>query len=407
MKSQPFSAVRRRFPKPDRFLTRRIFAIPIFVCVMLLIFYLTFGPVGSFPRDALSLCIGEASARLSGLLSSAGVNPAFYALVTQGVCAGVGSVLSFLPVIAILFFCLSLLEECGYLSRIAVIMDPFTRKIGLSGAAIVPLILGFGCSVPAILAASALPSRQDRRLASALIPFMSCSAKLPVYAMFTAVFFPSHPVLVMACLYFTGILTGILLGAVLKHTLCREAPAPLPFRLPPYHLPSLRKVLSRTWDNMKGFALKAFTVIFAASVMIWYLQSFDIHFHMIDNSENSILALIGKRAAPLFAPLGFGDWRAAAALITGISAKEAIVSTLAVLTPGMALTEIFTPLSAFSFLVFCLLYTPCVAALTAAGRQAGSWKHALRTALLQCAVAWIVSFIIYQTGGLLYELLYC
>ena len=408
------TAARRRAAGADRVLTRPVFAIPFFACIMMLIFYLTFGPAGSFLSSRLSSCISCVAEHLSCMLLSAEVNPAFHALVIDGACAGIGSVLAFLPVIMILFFCLSLLEGCGYLSRVSLVMDRPLRKIGLPGAAIVPLILGFGCSVPAILAADNLAAKRDRRLTAALIPFMSCSAKLPVYALLTAVFFPSHPILVTALLYFTGILTAILCSFLLKGTICRGTPAPPSRKLPPYRLPDPGKVLSQTWNNMKGFVVKAFTVIFAASIIIWFLQSFDIHFHMVDNSENSILALIGTQAAPLFAPLGFGDWRAATALLTGISAKEAIVSTLAVLTgaagdpaAGTALTEIFTPLSAFSFLVFCLLYTPCIAALTAAGRRAGGWRHALAAALFQCAVAWIVSFIIYQTGGLLYEILYC
>lgn len=408
------TAARHRSKGADRILTRPLFAIPFFAVIMLLIFYLTFGPAGSFLSASLSSCIHCAENHLSSILLSAGVNPAFHKLVINGACAGIGSVLAFLPVITILFFCLSILEGCGYLSRVALVMDRPLRKIGLPGAAIVPLILGFGCSVPAILAADSLASKRDSRFTSVLIPFMSCSAKLPVYALLTAAFFPSHPILITALLYFTGILTAILCSFLLKNTLFRGTPAPLSRTLPPYRPPAFGRVLSQTWNNMKGFVAKAFTVIFAASIIIWFLQSFDIHFHMVDNRENSILALIGTKTAPIFAPLGFGDWRAATALITGISAKEAIVSTLTVLTetsgspaPGIILTEIFTPLSAFSFLVFCLLYTPCVAALTAAGRRAGGWKHALAAALFQCVVAWIVSFIIYQTGGLLYEILYC
>lgn len=392
----------------DHLLTHRFLGFPIFLTVMLLVFYGTFGPLGTLLSHWLSLAIDQVTESISYGLLAAGVNPAFHALVVDGACAGVGSVLSFVPVIAVLFFFLSILEECGYMPRAAFVMDRLLGGLGLSGRCLVPMLIGFGCSVPAIMAARSLPGKREQRLTMLLIPFMSCSAKLPIYALLTAAFFTKGRVLVMAALYVTGILTAIFWALVFRKTLFRGSNAPLAMVLPPYRLPSAKSVGRTMWENAKGFIKKAFTVIFTASILIWFLQNFDTGFQMTIHSDDSILAAIGKHAAPFFAPLGFGDWRAVTALLTGISAKEAIVSTLAVLTQAgstgslpVLLTQMFTPLSACSFLVFCLLYTPCVAALGAIRKEMGGWRSVLCVVLLQCSTAWVVSFLTFQIGGLL------
>ena len=396
-----------RSVRMDRVLTHRIFAIPIFLCIMLLVFYFTFGSLGTWLSDWLSAGIDKCVGVISYGLLSAGVNPAFHSLVIDGICAGVGSVLSFLPIIAVLFFFLSILEDSGYMPRVAFVMDKLLRKMGLSGRSIVPMLIGFGCSVPAIMATRSLPSKRDRSLTMALIPFMSCSAKLPIYAMFTAAFFTDHKALVMIGLYVTGIIVAIVCALSFKGTIFQGDPVPFVLVLPPYRIPAMKSVALRMWENVKGFIKKAFTVIFIATIVIWFLQSFDTGFNMVESSDTSILADIGKAAAPIFAPLGFGDWRAATALITGMSAKEAVVSTLAVLTGASEganltamLTQVFTPLSAFAFLVFCLLYMPCVATLATIRREMGGWRYAIGVVCFQCAVAWIVSFIIFRVGGL-------
>lgn len=393
--------------KIDKILTHRIFAIPIFLCVMLLVFYFTFGSLGTWLSDLLSILIGKGVDQLSYALISAGVNPAFHTLVIDGVCAGVGSVLSFLPIIAVLFFFLSILEDSGYMPRIAFVMDKLLRNLGLSGRSIVPMLIGFGCSVPAIMATRSLPSKRDRNLTMALIPFMSCSAKLPIYAMITAAFFDHNRPLIMICIYATGILVAIICALVFKGTIFQGDPVPFVLVLPPYRIPAVKSVLLRMWENVKGFIKKAFTVIFVATIVIWFLQSFDSGFHMVESSEDSILAAIGKWAAPIFEPLGFGDWRSATALITGLSAKEAVVSTMAVLTGATEgasltamLTQMFTPLAAYAFLIFCLLYMPCVATLATIRREMGGWRYALLIVLFQCIVAWVVAFLIYNIGGL-------
>lgn len=392
---------------------RSILAIPLFAGSTLAVFYLTFGSLGPWLSSQLAFMIERGTGLLSAALIGAGVNPAFHALVIDGVCAGVGSVLSFLPVIAVLFFCLSLMEGSGYMERMAVLMDRPMRRLGLSGRCLVPLLMGFGCSVPAIMAARSLTRRKERLTVVAMIPFMSCSAKLPLYSMFAAVFFPKEKWLAVAALYAIGIFLALLYALVLKKIRFVEArkrgtPAcPCARSLPSYRMPSLKTVCLTVWENVRGFVKKAFTVIFTAAIVIWFLQSFDTELHMVDNSENSILAAMGKAASPIFAPLGFGDWRSAAALITGLSAKEAIVSTLAVLTgaaEGSCLSELltglYTPLSAFSFLVFCLLYTPCIAALAAARKEWGSWSRTLAAMLLQCSAAWLAAFLVFQIGGI-------
>lgn len=422
---------------------KHLLSITGFAGIMLGVFYLTFGSLGIWLSRLLSLAIERTTGLLSTALLQAGVNPAFHGLVIDGVCAGVGSVLSFLPVIAVLFFCLSLLEDTGYMDRAAVTLDRPMRLLGLSGRCIVPLLMGFGCSVPAVMAARRLSGEKERLTVTRLIPFMSCSAKLPLYAMFASAFFQQEKWLLIAALYGLGIVLAILLSLALKRreiaTIKRRKLFPalgkaIPGRrasrsscpdsrphafgssgctplsgnttLPSYRLPSMRRVFSAVWANSKGFVQKAFTVIFTASILIWFLQSFDISFNMVDNSENSILAAMGKAAAPIFEPLGFGDWRSATALLTGMTAKEAIVSTLAVLTStaegaslNSLLTELYTPLSVCSFLIFCLLYTPCVAALAAMGKGGGKGT-ALLVMAFQCAVAWFAAFLFYTIGGL-------
>lgn len=397
----------QRSVKMDKILTHRIFAIPIFLGIMLLVFYFTFGSLGTWLSDWLSVGIDKCIEIISYALLNAGVNPAFHSLIIDGVCAGVGSVLSFLPIIAVLFFFLSILEDSGYMPRVAFVMDKLLRKLGLSGRSIVPMLIGFGCSVPAIMSTRSLPSKRDRHLTMALIPFMSCSAKLPIYAMFTAAFFTGHKALVMVGLYATGIIVAILCALAFKGTIFKGDPVPFVLVLPSYRIPAMKSVALRMWENVKGFIKKAFTVIFVATIVIWFLQSFDTGFNMIENSEDSILAAIGKFASPIFAPLGFGDWRSATALITGMSAKEAVVSTMAVLTGttegsslAAMLSQMFTPLSAFAFLVFCLLYMPCVATLATIRREMGGWRYAFGVVLFQCAVAWVVAFLIFHIGGL-------
>jgi len=391
----------------DKVLTNKVLAIPIFVCIMFLVFYLTFGSVGSWLSDWLSMGVQWVINQIGRGILAAGASDAVYSLVVNGVCAGIGSVISFLPIIAVLFFCLSILEDSGYMPRVAFVMDKLLDKIGLSGRSIVPMLIGFGCSVPAIMATRSLPSKRDRHLTITLIPFHSCSAKLPLYAMVTAAFFGTHGALVMICIYLTGIAVSIISALIFNRTLFKGDPVPFVMVLPPYRVPAVKSVMLRVWENVKGFIKKAFTVIFVATIVIWFLQSYSPGLNMVSNPEDSMLAAIGKFIAPIFIPLGFGDWRAATALITGLSAKEAVVSTLAVLTKatsGLTLTQMlmqmFTPLSAFCFLIFVLLYMPCIATLATVRREMGGWKYAIGTVVFQTAVAWIVAFLIYQIGGL-------
>ena len=393
--------------KIDKILTNRIFAIPIFLCIMVFIFWLTFGSLGSWLSDWLSVGVDWVIKQIGNGLLSAGASTEVYSLVINGVCAGVGSVISFLPIIAVLFFCLSILEDSGYMPRVAFVMDKLLEKIGLSGRSLVPMLIGFGCSVPAIMATRSLPSKRDRHLTITLIPFMSCSAKLPLYAMITAAFFPTNGTLVMAGLYITGILVSIICALIFNKTLFQGDPVPFVMVLPPYRIPAAKSVALRVWENVKGFIKKAFTVIFVATIVIWFLQSFSPGLTMVSDPSHSMLAAIGKFVSPVFEPLGFGDWRAATALITGLSAKEAVVSTMAVLTKATSgltlaqmLSQMFTPLSAYCFLTFCLLYMPCVATLATVRREMGGWKYAFSTVLFQTGVAWIVAFIIYHIGSL-------
>lgn len=390
----------------DRILTGKYFALPVFILIMLLIFWLTFNVIGAFLSNLLSMGIDWATGVTDSALTAYGLNPVVHSLIIDGVFAGVGSVLSFLPTIVTLFFFLSILEDSGYMARVAFVMDKLLRKIGLSGRSFVPMLIGFGCSVPAIMATRTLSSERDRKMTIMLTPFMSCSAKLPVYAVFSAAFFPKYKALVMMGMYVGGIVVGIICGLVLKHTKFKGNPVPFVMELPNYRLPSLKSVGQLMWDKAKDFLQKAFTVIFVATVIIWFLQSFDTRLNIVSDSSDSLLAVIGMVISPVLKPLGFGDWRVSTALITGFTAKEAVISTLSVLTNsstaelGTVLGSLFTPLSALSFLVFTLLYTPCVAAVAAVKRELGSKMGALKVVILQCAIAWAVSFAVYQLGSL-------
>ena len=387
-----------RSEKIDRVLTHKIFGIPIFIGIMLMIFWLTFSVIGAPLQDLLEQLIELGSGALGGFLESVNVSPWVVSLVVDGVCAGVGSVLSFLPIILLLFFFLSMLEDSGYMARVAFVMDKLLRKLGLSGRSFVPMLIGFGCSVPAIMSARTLSSERDRRLTILITPFMSCGAKLPIYSMITAAFFPDTAPLVMISLYIVGIIAAIVTGLLMKKTLMKGEPVPFVMELPAYRIPSARSVLMLMWEKAKDFLVKAFTIIFVASVIIWMLQSFDWGFNAVEDSADSILASIGAVIAPVFAPLGFGDWRASTALITGITAKESVVSTLNVLA-GAAFGGMFTQLSAMSFLVFTLLYMPCVAAFAAMKREIGL-KRALFSVGYETLFAYVAALLVYQIGSL-------
>jgi len=393
----------------DSLLTHKYLAIPIFLLIMMLIFWLTFGVIGSLLSDVLSLGIDFISNATNAGLTVYGINPVVQSLIINGIFAGVGSVLSFLPIIVVLFFFLSILEDSGYMARVAFVMDKLLRKIGLSGRSFVPMLVGFGCSVPAIMATRTLSSERDRKMTILLTPFMSCSAKLPIYAMFTVAFFPEHRALVMIALYLIGIFMGIISGLVLKSTLYHGKPVPFVMELPNYRMPSAKSVALLMWDKAKDFLTRAFTIIFVATIIIWFLQTFDTRLNVVANSAQSMLAGIGRAIAPVFAPLGFSDWRASTALITGFIAKEAVVSTLAVLTGTSvsdlpaALANLFTPLAAWSFLTFILLYTPCVAAITTVKREMNSVKSAFAMVLYQSGIAWIVAFVVYNVGTLIFR----
>ena len=386
----------------DRVLTNKYAALPIFVGIMLLIFWLTFDVVGAGLQDLLALGISRLSAVVDHGLTAYGMNPVVHSLIIDGIFAGVGSVVSFLPIIVVMFFFLSILEDTGYMARVAFVMDKLLRKIGLSGRSFVPMLIGFGCTVPAVMATRTLPSARDRRLTILLTPFMSCSAKIPIYAVFTAAFFPQHAVLVMALLYFDGMVVGVLISLLLNHTVFRGNPVPFVMELPNYRLPTLKSVAMLLWDKARDFLQRAFTVIFVATLAIWFLESFDLHLNFVTDSSRSLLASIGRILAPVFRPLGFEDWRVTTALITGFTAKEAVVSTLGILTGAgtehlsAALSGLFTPLSAVSFLTFTLLYTPCVAAIAAIGRELGGRLRGAVVAVFQCVVAWCVAAGLYQ-----------
>lgn len=381
----------------DRILTGKYTAIPTFVCIMALVFYLTFGLIGKYLSDWLELLINWFTDICNQGLVAYGMNPVVRSLIIDGIFTGVGSVLSFLPTIVVLFFFLSILEDSGYMARVAFVMDRPLRKIGLSGRSFVPMLMGFGCSVPAIMATRTLPSDRDRKMTILLTPFMSCSAKLPIYSLFAAAFFPKHAALVMIGLYFGGIVMAILFAFILKGSAFKGEPVPFVMELPNYRFPSPKSVVRLIGEKAKDFITKAFTVIFLASVIIWFLQSFDLRLNVVTDSSQSLLALIGGLIAPLLKPLGLGDWRISTALITGFTAKESVVSTLNVLLGEKTLSTLFTPFTAIIFLVFSLLYTPCIAAIAAVKRELGT-KGAVLLVLMQCAIAWIVCFIVRLIG---------
>ena len=397
----------RRSVQMDKILTGKYTALPVFFGVMFLIFYLTFNLIGQNLSDFLSLGIDKLTLVVDKGLTAYGINPVVHSLIIDGVFAGVGSVLSFLPIIVTLFFFLSILEDTGYMARVAFVMDRLLRKIGLSGRSFVPMLIGFGCTVPAIMATRTVSSDRDRKMTILLTPYMSCSAKIPIYAVFSAAFFPNHAALVMIGLYVTGILLGILLALVLKGTAFRGQPVPFVMELPNYRMPSAKSVGLLLWEKARDFLERAFTVIFLATIIIWFLQTFDAKLNVVTDSADSLLAIVGRFISAVFKPLGFNDWRVATALISGFTAKEAVVSTLAVLLGtstanlGAALGALFTPLSALSFLVFTLLYTPCIAAVTTIRRELGSFWKMLGVVALQCSVAWLVGMLVYQIGGLL------
>ena len=387
----------------ENVLTGKYTALPCFIGIMALVFWLTFGVIGAALSDLLTLGIDAVTNAADHALTAYGINPVVHSLVIDGIFAGVGSVLSFLPVIVTLFFFLSILEDTGYMARVAFVMDQLLRRVGLSGRSFVPMLIGFGCSVPAIMATRTLSSDRDRKMTILLTPFMSCSAKLPIYALFTTAFFPRQwRAVVMVGLYLTGIVCGILYALVLKLTRYKGEPVPFVMELPNYRFPSARSVGQLIWEKAKDFLQKAFTIIFVATVLIWFLQTFDTRLN-VAAPDTSLLALIGSWVAPIFKPLGFGDWRVSTALLTGFTAKESVVSTLTVLLGGdtAALSTMFTPFTAVVFLVFTLLYTPCVAAVAAAKRELGSAKAAAGVVVMQCGIAWVVAFVVHCIGTLL------
>ncbi len=397
-----------RSVKLDKILTGKYTAIPVFLGVMLLIFWLTFSVIGTALSDLMSLGIDHITDICDKALTAYNINPIVHSLVIDGIFAGVGSVLSFLPIIVVLFFFLSLLEDSGYMARIAFVMDKPLRKLGLSGRSIVPMLIGFGCTVPAVMATRTLSSERDRKMTILLTPFMSCSAKIPIYAVFTVAFFEKYQALVMMALYLGGIAVGLLVSLVLRLTKYRGKPVPFVMELPNYRLPSPKSVALLLWDKAKDFIQRAFTIIFLASLVIWFLQSFDIRLNAVTDSSQSLLAYLGRLISPLLAPIGCNNWIISTSLITGISAKEAVVSTMAVLTGTTVallpetLSALFTPLSAVSFLTFTLLYTPCVAAVATVRRELRStWKAALFV-IAQCAIAWVFAFLIYSIGSLIF-----
>ncbi len=389
------SKERIRSRRIDAVLTGKYTAIPTFILIMGAVFFLTFNVIGAVLQNLLEKGIDYLTAQMDQLLTAWSVNPVLHSLVIDGIFKGVGSVLSFLPIIVVLFLFLSLLEDSGYMARVAFVMDKPLRKIGLSGRSIVPMLVGFGCTVPGIMASRTLPSERDRKMTILLTPFMSCSAKLPIYAFFATAFFPKYKALVMVGLYVVGILIGILVALIIRKTLFKGEAVPFVMELPNYRMPALKNVLQLLWEKAKDFLQRAFTVIFVATIVIWFLQSFDLHFNLTADSQNSILAVVAGLIAPVFAPLGFGDWRISTALISGFMAKESVVSTLSVLTGSMdVIHKILTPASALSLMIFCLLYTPCVAAVSSVKRELGS-KWALVVVVGQCVVAWIMAALVY------------
>ena len=396
------SKERLRSQKIDQFLTGKYTGIPAFIGIMGIVFFLTFNVIGSFLQGILENGVSIVTNYVDTLLTQAQINVALHSLIIDGIFNGVGTVLSFLPIIVTLFFFLSILEDSGYMARVAFIMDKLLRKIGLSGRSIVPMLIGFGCTVPGVMASRTLSSRRDRQMTIILTPFMSCSAKLPIYAFFTSVFFPGKGALVMIFLYVFGILTGIIFALILKGSLFKGEPVPFVMELPNYRMPGAKNVCQLLWEKAKDFLQRAFTVIFVATIVIWFLQTFDLRFNIVTESKDSILAILAGYIAPIFNPLGFGDWRISTALISGFMAKESVVSTLSVLFGNTAtLLSCITPLSAASLLVFCLLYTPCVAAIASIKRELGG-KWAVGVVIGQCVIAWLVAFVVYLVGGLFF-----
>lgn len=395
------SREKARSERIDRILTGKYTAIPIFIGVMFLIFYLTFQVIGAFLSNLLAAGISWLEGAVDMALTAYGLNPVVHSLIIDGIFEGLGSVLSFLPIIVTLFFFLSILEDTGYMARIAFVMDKLLRKIGLSGKSIVPMLVGFGCTVPAVMASRTLSSERDRNMTILLTPFMSCSAKIPIYGFFAAAFFPGHSALVMTALYLLGILVGILSALVLNKTAFRGKPIPFVMELPNYRFPSLKSVCLLLWEKAKDFLQRAFTVIFLATIIIWFLQSFDAQINYVTNSADSLLAAIGQLIAPVFAPLGFGEWQCATALISGFIAKESVVSTLQVLLGSSAVSVLFSAKTAVSFLVFTLLYTPCVAAIAAISREVGSKLRAVSICICQCCIAWLCAFVVFTVMGVI------
>jgi ferrous iron transport protein B len=395
----------RRSVSLDTILTHRVWAFPAFLGIMLTVFALTFGLIGNRLSGLFVDAIGILSVLADRALTAYGLNPVIHSLIGEGIFAGVGAVLSFVPIIVTLFFFLSLLEDSGYMARVAYVMDKPLRKIGLSGRSFVPMLMGFGCTVPAIMATRTLSSERDRKMTILLTPFMSCGAKVPIYALFIAAFFARHQALLMISLYVMGVFFGIISGFIMKKLIFKGVPVPFVMELPNYRFPSLKTVLLLCWDKAKDFIQRAFTIIFLATIVIWFLQSFDLRLNYVEGGANSMLALIGRLLSGIFVPMGISDWRISTALITGFVAKEAVISTLAVLT-GAGITELggtlhtlFSPLSAFSFLVFTLLYTPCVAAVAAARRELGSLQGTVFIVLYQTGIAWLAAFFVYQIGA--------
>ena len=384
-----------RSSKLDRVLTGKYTAIPVFLGVMLLIFYLTFNVIGKFLSDLLALGIDSLTGVVDRALTAYGLNPVVHSLIIDGIFKGVGGVLSFLPIIVTLFFFLSILEDTGYMARVAFVMDKLLRKIGLSGKSIVPMLIGFGCTVPAVMATRTLSSERDRTMTILLTPFMSCSAKIPIYGFFSAAFFPEHAALVMIGLYVFGILMGVVSALILGKTAFHGRPVPFVMELPNYRFPSVKSVALLLWEKAKDFLQRAFSVIFLATIAIWFLQSFDARLNVVASSSDSLLAMIGRLVAPIFAPLGFADWRCATALISGFIAKESVVSTLQILLGGAGVTTLLSTTAAVSFLVFTLLYTPCVAAIAAIRREVGSGARAAMICVSQCCVAWLCAFVVF------------
>ena len=389
-----------RSRKIDKILTGKYTAIPAFIGIMALVFWLTFDVIGAFFQNLLDMGISALTELVDHAMTSAGVNEVLHSLIIDGIFIGVGSVLSFLPIIVTLFFFLSFMEDSGYIARVAFVMDKLLRKIGLSGRSIVPMLIGFGCTVPGVMATRTLPSERDRKMTVLLTPFMSCTAKLPIYAFFTHAFFPEHGALVMISLYVIGIVVGIGVAFLLKGTLFKGEPVPFVMELPNYRMPGAKNVARLLWDKAKDFLQRAFTVIFLASIVIWFLQTFDLRLNVVADPQSSMLAWISGCIAPLFKPVGFGDWRISTALISGFMAKESVVSTLNVLFGSVeSLLAVLSPVAALSLLVFCLLYTPCVAAVASVKRELGA-RWAVGVVVGQCVIAWIVSFVVYQLGCL-------